>query len=150
MRVITGSRRHLARQFGVAEAFNSADGNPDLTADLQTRDFDVVVDASGSQAGLQLSTDIVRTGGRLNLFGWIKNRSTVDTNAWHLKGITVINSSPNSKLRDTFPPAIRLIHQGVIDLKPLVTHVTPLSTYPALMQNILQGDPTYIKGVVTL
>ena len=62
----------------------------------------------------------------------------------------MVNSAPGSKVRETFGPAIRLIHKGIIDLKPLVTHTSMLQEYPELMKQILAGDESYIKGVVTL
>ena len=128
--------------------YNANDADPQ---DLKAKEFDVVIDASGSQAGLDLATDIVKRGGRINLFGWIKGQTAkFDPTRWHMGGFTVVNSSPSSKLRETFGPAIRLIHKGIIDLKPLVTHTSTLEEYPALMKKILDGDESYIKGVVTL
>jgi threonine dehydrogenase-like Zn-dependent dehydrogenase len=122
-----------------------------LASRLKARVIDVVVDTTGSQVGLDLSTDIVRGGGLINLFGWIKEaRATFDSTKWHLGGFTVVNSAPGSKIRDPFPPAIDLIHGGIIDLQPLVTHVVPLADYPELMAQILAGDPSYVKGVITL
>ena len=53
-------------------------------------------------------------------------------------------------MRDPFPPAIDLMHSGIVDLQPLVTHVVPLAEYPALMARYLAGDTGYIKGVITL
>lgn len=149
---INDARLQLAQQLGVPESFNSATSDrADLVATLKAREFDVVVDTSGSQAGLDLATDIIKRGGLINLFGWLKGQSaTFDPTKWHLGGFTVVNSAPSSKLRDPFPPAIRLIHQGIIDLRPLVTHVAPLDHYPDLMQKIVHGDPSYVKGVVTL
>ena len=148
---VVQSRLDLANSFGVAEVYNAAEvGNDDLVDKLFSRGFDVVVDTSGSQASLDLATGIVRPGGRINLFGWIKNKATIDASSWHVKGITVVNSSPGSRLRDTFPVVIRLIDKGYIDLKPLVTHVMPLEDYPTTMKKIVAGDPTYVKGVVTL
>ncbi len=73
-----------------------------------------------------------------------------DPTKWHLGGFTVVNSASASKIRETFGPAIRLIHQGIIDLRPLVTHTATLEEYPGLMEKIVGGDETYIKGVVTL
>jgi len=61
-----------------------------------------------------------------------------------------VNSAPGSQIREPFEPAIRLIHRGVFDLKPLVTHTATLEEYPNLMKQIVAGDSTYIKGVVTL
>jgi len=149
---IVQSRLDLAQQLGVGEVYNTAEADlQELSRELKSREIDVVVDTSGSQAGLDLSTDIVKRGGRINLFGWLKGQTaSFDPTKWHLGGFTVVNSAPASKLRDTFEPAIRLIHKGIIDLKPLVTHTAALEDYPDLMAQILAGDESYIKGVVTL
>ena len=149
---IVQSRLDLAQQLGVGEVYNTAEADlQELSRELKSREIDVVVDTSGSQAGLDLSTDIVKRGGRINLFGWLKGQTaSFDPTKWHLGGFTVVNSAPASKLRDTFGPAIRLIHKGIIDLKPLVTHTAMLEDYPALMAQILAGDESYITGVVTL
>lgn len=149
---IAENRLELARQQGASATFNSAQLDPTaLVADLKARNFDVVVDTSGSQAGLDLATDIVRRGGLINLFGWIKgDTARFDPTKWHLGGFSLVNSSPSSRLRDPFPPAIDLIHRGVFDLRPLVTHTVPLADYPDLMAEILAGDGGYVKGVVTL
>ena len=76
--------------------------------------------------------------------------ATFNPTAWHGKGITVVNSSPMAQVRDPFPAAIRLIQNGVIDLKPLVTHVIPIDEYPEFMKGVVKGEVSgYIKGVVT-
>lgn len=149
---VVQDRLDLAQQLGISEAFNSlqADRN-DLVELLKQREFDVVVDTTGHQAGLDLATDIVKRGGIINLFGWLKGeRASFDPTKWHLGGFTIVNSAPGAKIRDPFPAAIRLIHRGVFDLRPLVTHITPLNGYPDLMGKIVGGEPSYIKGVVTL
>lgn len=145
-------RLELAKALGAHEIVNSATSDrAELVESLKARDFDVVVDTSGAQAGLDLATDIVKRGGLINLFGWLKGEiATFNPTKWHGGGFTIVNSAPASRIRDPFPPAIRLIHQGIIDLRPLVTHVQPLAKYPALMDRILHGDSDYIKGVITL
>lgn len=149
---VAQDRLDLARQLGVSEAHNAAQmPQADLIEALGRGSFDVVVDTSGNQAGLDLATALVRRGGIINLFGWIKgSTATFDPTAWHLGGFSVVNSSPSSQLRDPFPPAIRLIHRGIIDLRPLVTHVVPLIEYPVLMSDILHEGIPYLKGVITL
>lgn len=145
-------RLDLAQQCGIQETYNAGTlDREDLIAELKSRHFDVVVDTSGNQGGLDLATDIVKRGGLINLFGWLKGeQATFDPTKWHLGGFSVVNSSPAAQLRDPFPPAIRLLHQGIIDLQPLVTHIEPLAAYPTLMEGILHGDKRYVKGVVTL
>ena len=146
------SRLDLAQSLGVPETYNAAQvERAELVQTLRQRDYDVVVDTSGSQAGLDLATDIVKRGGLINLFGWIKGQTaTFDPTKWHGGGFTIVNSSPSSQLRDPFPVAIRMIHQGIFDLRPLVSHVAPLERYPAVMQEILHGDGSYVKGVIKL
>jgi threonine dehydrogenase-like Zn-dependent dehydrogenase len=145
-------RLELAQKLGVKSVYNSAQIDHDqLVKELKPHEFDVVVDTSGVQAGLDLATDIVKTGGLINLFGWMKGETaTFNPTKWHLGGFSLVNSSPMAKLRDPFPPAIRLIHEGVFDLRPLVTHVEGLPNYPALMKQILYGDKSYVKGVIKL
>ncbi|MEZ4866981.1 MAG: zinc-binding dehydrogenase [Caldilineaceae bacterium] len=149
---INQDRLNLAQKLGVPEIINSKNANrTELVQSLKARDFDVVVDTTGSQQGLDLATDIVKRGGLINLFGWIKgDEAKFDPTKWHGGGFTIVNSSPSAKMRDPFPAAIRLIHQGIIDLRPLITHVAPLQDYPTMMQKIVDGDPSYVKGVVTL
>ena len=149
---VVQQRLDLAQRLGVPETFNAElTEHDELVHTLHQRDYDVVVDTTGTQAGLDLATDVVRRGGLINLFGWIKGATaTFDPTRWHTGGFSIVNSSPSAQLRDPFPPAIRLLDQGIIDLRPLVTHVASLDDYPALMQSILHSDPGYLKGVIAL
>jgi len=149
---INQDRLDLAQRLGVGEVYNVGTTDvAELAPALHARNFDVVVDTTGSQPGLDLAGEIVRRGGLINLFGWIKGeRASFNPTKWHLGGFSVVNSSPGARLRDPFPPAINLIHKGVFDLRPLVTHLAPLQEYPTLMNEIVNGDPTYVKGVISL
>lgn len=149
---IDADRLNLARSLGVQETHDLSQAPADdLVGDLHHRGIDIVIDTSGSQNGLDLAAKLVRRGGQINLFGWIKGtKATFDPSAWHMGGFTIVNSSPSAKLRDPFPPAVELIERGIVDLKPLVTHQVDLEAYPRLMKQILAGDRSYIKGVVRL
>ncbi len=150
---VDADRLQLAKQMGADEIYDVTETNFDeVQAALKARDIDVVVDTSGSQQGLDLAADIARRGGRINLFGWIKGeRAYFNPSVWHTKGLTIVNSAPSARLRDPFPPAIRLLDKGVINLESLVTHVLPLEEYPDFMQRLVGGQiGGYIKGVVTL
>lgn len=148
---VRASRLELAQRLGVNAIYNAGHLAEADLADALELAFDVVVDTTGVQAGLDLASRLVKKGGLINLFGWLKGeKASFNPTAWHLGGFTVVNSSPSSALRDPFPAAIRLIHNGVFDLQALVTHVETLEKYPALMDNIVKGDETYLKGVVKL
>jgi len=144
-------RIKLAKQLGAKEVHDPGDTNwPDRLRELQSLDIDTVVDCTGAQAGLDLATQICRRGGRINLFGWNKATRTVDTSHWHMHGLTIVNSSPSAGLRDTFPVAVRMLQSGIINLKPLVTHVVSLDEYPRLLPKAAKMEDGYVKGVVKL
>ncbi len=149
---INEKRLELARATGINRTHNVLNADVDaLCKELESREIDVVVDTSGSQQGLDMATRIVRDAGIINLFGWLKGDSaTFNPSLWHMKGFTLVNSSPSAQLREPFAPAMQMIQQGKITLEPLITHIVPLDEYPALMQRVIDGDPDYIKGVVKL
>ena len=150
---IDDKRLQLATETGAGEAYNvTADNFGSVRNELRSRGIDVVVDTSGSQQGLDLAGDIVKRAGLINLFGWIKGDSAgFNPSLWHGKALTIVNSSPAAQLRDPFPPAIRLLEKGTIDLRPLVTHVIPIADYPVFMEGVTRGEVEgYIKGVVSL
>jgi threonine dehydrogenase-like Zn-dependent dehydrogenase len=150
---VDDSRLALARKLGAKETYNTtASDFASVKENLIARDVDIVIDTSGAQGGFDVSQDIVRRGGMLNLFGWIKgNTATFNPNIFHTRGITIVNSSPSGKLRETFPAAIRLLDKGIVDLRPLVTHIVPIDEYPDFMGKLTKGNVDgYVKGVVAL
>jgi L-iditol 2-dehydrogenase len=140
-------RLAMAKRFGAHTVY---DGRKVNVKKLRELKLDTVVDCSGSQAGLDLSSQIVRDGGRLNLFGWNHGRGEFPGDIWHMRGITVVNSAPNSAERDPWPVAIRLIDRGLIDLAPLVSHIVPLDQYPSLLARATKPKSGYLKGVVQI
>src|SRR5207244_3204239 len=60
-------RLEMAMKFGATESILASEVD---VARLQEMSIDTVVDCSGNQKGLELSSKIVRRGGKLNLFGW--------------------------------------------------------------------------------
>jgi threonine dehydrogenase-like Zn-dependent dehydrogenase len=144
-------RACMAAQCGAAKVVVAHPNRiDDAVEQLRTNHIDVVIDCTGTESGLHLSTNILRAGGRLVLFGWIKESVRLPANEWHLGGFTVVNASPWSKIRDPYPPAIELMGRRIIDLQPLVTHTVPLVEYPNLLEQIAIKSIDYVKGVVTL
>jgi len=133
---ITAEREEEGQRDGSGEEANGGEGDS--------------VDCSGAQAGLDLSSKIIRNGGRLNLFGWNHGTGTFPGDLWHMNGLTVVNSAPNSALRDPWPAAIRLLERHFIRLRPLVSHVVTLDEYPALLAKAAARQDGYTKGVVKL
>jgi threonine dehydrogenase-like Zn-dependent dehydrogenase len=146
---IIEDRLTLALQHGATQVCNLKTTDFDsCVRRFQDMKIDTVVDCTGAQAGLDLSCKLVRRGGRILLFGWNHGARTIQGDEWHVRGFTVVNAAPASGKRDVTPAAIRLIHRGIIALKPLVTHVGALTDLPRLLETGAIKDPAYIKGVV--
>lgn len=141
------ARLEMAKDFGATDTVNAKDLDPQS---LRNLGLDTVVDCSGTQAGLDLSSQIVKDGGRLNLFGWNHGTGNFPGDVWHMRGLTVVNSAPNSAERDPWPSAIRLLDRKLIDLEPLVSHVVTLDEYPSLLERAATRGSGYMKGVVRL
>ena len=141
------ARLEMAQGFGATDVYDARTLDPQSLRDLW---IDTVVDCSGTQPGLDLSSKIVKDGGRLNLFGWNHGTGAFPGDVWHMRGITVVNSAPNSAPRDPWPAAIRLLDRKLIDLGPLVSHVVPLEEYPSLLARATTRGSGYMKGVVRL
>lgn len=140
----------LAKQFGATDIANTKAPNFDrLTKRFRALGIDKVIDCTGSQRGLEISTEIVRGGGLISLSGWIRGTGKFPGTEWHMGGFTVVNSAPGCRIRNSWPAAIRLIHKKYIDLAPLITDVVTLDEYGPLLKSITNGRKTpYIKGVV--
>ncbi|MEK6795560.1 MAG: zinc-binding dehydrogenase [Spirochaetota bacterium] len=137
-----------AKEFGADEVYNRSCAH--LAETLAAMEIDTVIETSGSKSGLELAGIIVKKGGTINLFGWLKQTVEFNFSNWHMKGLTVINASPSAAKRELYIPAIRLIANGVFDTSALITHRVPLHSYPELMKTIIAGDATYMKGIVAL
>jgi threonine dehydrogenase-like Zn-dependent dehydrogenase len=144
---VNEKRLAMAKDFGATDILNGAEVDVNKMQELS---IDTVVDCSGNQKGLELSSKIVRRGGRLNLFGWNHGTASFPGDLWHMNGLTVVNSAPNSAIRDPWPAAIRMLDRGLINLEPLVSHVVKLHEYPSLLKTAASGDQQYLKGVVSL
>lgn len=131
-------------RLALAESFGANINAPEMDSQ------DVVIECSGSEEGLTSAEYFVRNGGILCLFAHHLPTRTVNTNLWHMKGLDVLNATPNAS-RDwgrDFHEAIDYIRKGVLDLKPLITHFYDYREPQAALESITQNrPPDYIKGV---
>lgn len=110
---------------------------------------DVVFEASGTASGLRRASELVRVGGKLVLFGHQEGEVTVDGTLWHMRGITVLNSSPMiaTDFTQIFYRTVGLLHAGALNMADLITHRAPMEDAQALFDR--SKDKDYIKGVIT-
>jgi len=116
----------LARRAGVATKKVFGDAN-----DLQrvAEKYRLVVEATGSPAGLALTQQMTEPRGTLVLKSTFHGATPVETWPIVVKEITVVGSRCGP-----FDKAIALLRSGKIDPTPLITHIFSLSDAPAAIR----------------
>ena len=109
------SKLHIAERQGI-ESLLSGD------AAKLTSEFDVVVEASGSESGFATALDLVRPRGKIVLKSTFQGKPAWE--AWRVvvDEITIVGSRCGR-----FEPAVGLLADGQIDVTPLVSDDLPLS-----------------------
>ncbi len=85
------------------------------------REFDLVVDCTGSPSGLADALKVVRPRGTVVLKTTVADRGAFDLNQAVIDEITVVGSRCGP-----FKPAIRALEERVIEVRPLVTKTFPI------------------------
>ncbi len=93
-----------------------------LEKDLDGRDYEVVVEASGSPTGLALALEKVRPQGTVVLKSTYKGQFPLETASVVVPEIRLLGSRCGP-----FPAALRLLKGGWIDPRPLISRRFPLS-----------------------
>lgn len=138
----TAPRREVAVAVG-ADASMSPDEFAARRQELLPAGADIVVDAVGSQFGTAIET--AGLGGRIVLFGQNANaRPPVHQYTITERSLTVMGTYITNF---TFPSAIRMVEQGILNLAPIVTHVLPLGQVAEGLDLLRSGVAT--KVVIT-
>ncbi len=106
------------RKLAIARAY----GAETLTLEqLKDRKFDVAVDCAGSPSGLQTALSLLQAMGTLVLKTTTAVPPDFHTAQLVIDEITVVGSRCGP-----FPPALRLLAEGLVDVAPLVEETYPL------------------------
>jgi len=124
---ILAHRKEAADHLGVDRVFTTDRGREaeGIVSATGGRGVDVVVEASGDPAGLDLALQAVRRGGRIVQVGIPPgDRSSFKASLSRSKGVTILVSR---RMRERYTEAIRLVSEGKVDVEALVTHRFPLN-----------------------
>jgi threonine dehydrogenase-like Zn-dependent dehydrogenase len=145
--------REDACRSGLALGASEAVAPEDLASTEADEAFDVVVEATGAQAGLDLATRLVREHGLLSILGYHQGASRdVDMQAWNWKALDVVNAHVRRRdlLNDGIRRGLELVRLGRIRPGDLVTHRFDLDHVGEAFA-ALSGKPEgFIKAVVVM
>ncbi len=137
-------RLSLAGQYSADEVFDAAGG--DFGAFVRQRfpkGVQVAVETASSGRTIRQAVDLLAYGGHLVLNGFYPpSESLLD---WHwLRGKELTVHFPNSRNRERLESTLRLIEQGAVKVKELVTHTVPPSAAAGLFEKLLGPDADFL------
>lgn len=143
-------RREAALRYGVAAAFDPTREDV-VRAILDRTDgegVDVAFEAAGSQTATVQAVEVLRPGGTLVCLGyWKADEVTLPGIRAMRKGLTIRFVR---RMKHTFPRAIELQRQGMVDLPGLITHEFPLKEVAEAFVRAEQRAPDILKAVITM
>lgn len=140
-------KRALALQSGAEAAFDPAEMGWLERFTRQTPDgvgADIVLEISGSMAGIRSAFDMVRPGGEIALLGIPSGDVSLNlSEAIIFKGVTV--RGINGRLMyETWYQCERFLLEHKLDVLPLITHRLPFHRYKEAFQLLERGEAVKI------
>jgi len=148
---IDENKLELAKSFGADVVINASYEDPVATVSRKLNGCaDLVIEATGAPETIRQATDMLGNGGRLCLFGHHAVDETVPTNDWHMKGISVLNTTPFSSLNfyKDLQDAVTLMKKGVFDQSSLINRSYSFNDIEKAMEELSAGPAGVIKAVL--
>ncbi len=148
---IDESRLELARRYGADEVVN-ANSSEFVAAvtDSLAGEADIVIEAVGLPGLISKATGMTRMGGRLCIFGHHDRDEAVPTDAWHMKGIEVLNTTPfaSKNFHKDLVDAVKLMDKKVFDQTELISKTYPFADIGRAMKETSSKASELIKTVL--
>ncbi len=141
------AKRKLALEFGAEAAFDPTQTGWFQEFTGKTQDeigADVVLEISGSAAGIRNAFEMVRPGGKVAMLGIPSSPVSLNlAEAIIFKGITV--RGINGRLMyETWYQCERFLLEHTVDLAPLITHQMPFADYEEAFGLLQRGEAVKI------
>ena len=142
------SRRQLPVivALGATQTLGASGG--DIAAQIKTigdgYGVDVVVDAAGVSATLQLALQLVRPGGHVTKVGWGPQPHGASLDPLVQKGVTLQGSFSHNW--PMWEKVIAMLASGQIDLGPILNRVSPLADWQESFEAMQRGE--IVKAVL--
>ena len=136
-------RLTLAAKLGADHALDVRKGFPKNELEKQ---FDIVIDGVGSEASVQDAVLACARGGRIVVYGVPQGDIVLALKVAFSKDISLATS----RLYDAdFNLAIKLVAEGKICVKDIITHRIALAEAPPLISRVLDGGERAIKLMIS-
>jgi threonine dehydrogenase-like Zn-dependent dehydrogenase len=154
-------RREVALAHGAADALDPTGGSAGeaIKALTDGRGADVCIEVSGAPPALAEAIRAVAYSARVVAMGFFQGEvsglrlgeefhlNRVQLICSQISGVAPEASYRWSKLR-LWQTAVRLQHEGVLSLTPLISHTAPFAEAPALFARLDAGEPGLLQAVL--
>ena len=146
-------RREMSQRLGADIIYDPfATSGDDILA--TQGEFDVVIEAAGSQSAVDLCTELVKQHGRIILVGYHQSNNglrTVNMQQWNFKAIDVVNGHVRRQAEkvEAMRQGMLLMQQGHIVTKPLVT-LYNFHDIERAFRELTSGTPGLFKAVLKI
>jgi threonine dehydrogenase-like Zn-dependent dehydrogenase len=146
-------RQAMSRRFGADVTYNPLEISD--TAILEAHgEFDIVIEAAGTQSAIDLCTNLVTQHGRIILVGYHQSHNglrTVNMQQWNFKAIDVVNGHVRRQDEKVaaMGQGMALMDQGQIITKPMVT-VYEFAEVEHAFRELTTGKPELFKVVLNI
>ncbi|GBG11729.1 alcohol dehydrogenase [Paenibacillus agaridevorans] len=146
---IVQARLEQARAMGVQHVVNSSSENAEEAIRRITcgRKAEVVLEASGANAAVRMTLDLVSHAGRIGLTGWPKQETPLPTDWITRKEVDIVGCRTSA---GEFEEAVELIHSRKVDVRKLITATVPMDEAARTIQEIERNPDRYLKVIVML
>lgn len=145
-------RQELAKKVGADVVLDPAD--PNLLQKIRVAvgevdGVDVVLEMSGAPAAISLALKAVRSGGRISAFGIPPGPVAVDwADELVFRGVRVYGVV-GREIFQTWHRMTSLLRSGMLDIRPVVTHVFPFEEFPRAFAAMTSKDRSCGKVILT-
>jgi L-iditol 2-dehydrogenase len=140
------TRLKLSRSLGATEALNSGDNFAAKISQLtKGAGVDIAVEAVGITATVGAAINNTRKGGAVVLVGNVAPEVTIPLQTVVTRQIRLQGSCASA---GEYPQAIKLMSEGKINVKPLITAVAPLEEGPRWFERLYSREPNLMKVVL--
>lgn len=133
----------MAAGLGVDETYDVRDGCP---AARLANQFDAVIDGIGNEASVRDALGASKRGARIVVYGVPPGDISFPLKAAFSKDVGLVTSRLYGA---DFSAAIRLVAEGKVRVKEIITHRVGLEEAPALIERILSGGVSAVKVMIS-
>ena len=141
-------RREFALQYAADAVLNPDE--VDVVAEIMAlsggRGVDVAFEAAGAEETPDQAARVTRPGGKVIVAGIPSDdKMTFTAGVVRRKGLTV---KLVRRMKHTYPRAIGLVQRGLVDVKPVATHVFPLERIAEAFQTVANYADGVLRAII--